>query len=61
MDRDAYGFSVRPQHVQRYHEYANIYKVFLLIITGLLINILFIGEEVCVKKREGTEERGALN
>nr|XP_009769892.1 PREDICTED: TBC1 domain family member 8B-like isoform X2 [Nicotiana sylvestris] len=24
--RDAYGFSVRPQHVQRYHEYANIYK-----------------------------------
>ncbi|CAN4090210.1 unnamed protein product [Withania somnifera] len=24
--RDAYGFSVRPQHVQRYREYANIYK-----------------------------------
>ncbi|GFY84607.1 Ypt/Rab-GAP domain of gyp1p superfamily protein [Actinidia rufa] len=24
--RDAYGFAVRPQHVQRYHEYANIYK-----------------------------------
>ncbi|KAH0757090.1 hypothetical protein KY290_020583 [Solanum tuberosum] len=23
---DAYGFSVRPQHVQRYREYANIYK-----------------------------------
>ncbi|CAH8267709.1 unnamed protein product [Arabidopsis lyrata] len=24
--RDAYGFSVRPQHVQRYREYVNIYK-----------------------------------
>ncbi|XP_076934320.1 uncharacterized protein LOC143600547 [Bidens hawaiensis] len=24
--RDAYGFAVRPQHVQRYHEYLNIYK-----------------------------------
>ncbi|XP_076898187.1 uncharacterized protein LOC143551692 isoform X2 [Bidens hawaiensis] len=24
--RDAYGFAVRPQHVQRYHEYSNIYK-----------------------------------
>ncbi|KAJ8451228.1 hypothetical protein Cgig2_014000 [Carnegiea gigantea] len=24
--RDAYGFTVRPQHVQRYREYANIYK-----------------------------------
>ncbi|KAL8162193.1 hypothetical protein V2J09_013682 [Rumex salicifolius] len=24
--RDAYGFAVRPQHVQRYKEYANIYK-----------------------------------
>ncbi|KAL0382640.1 UNVERIFIED_CONTAM: TBC1 domain family member 9B [Sesamum calycinum] len=23
---DAYGFAVRPQHVQRYREYANIYK-----------------------------------
>uniref|UniRef100_A0A0V0IW90 Putative ecotropic viral integration site 5 protein-like n=1 Tax=Solanum chacoense TaxID=4108 RepID=A0A0V0IW90_SOLCH len=24
--RDAYGFAVRPQHVQRYREYVNIYK-----------------------------------
>lgn len=24
--RDAYGFSVRPQHLQRYREYSNIYK-----------------------------------
>ncbi|WCJ19429.1 Ypt/Rab-GAP domain of gyp1p superfamily protein [Euphorbia peplus] len=24
--RDAYGFAVRPQHIQRYREYANIYK-----------------------------------
>ncbi|GMJ11937.1 hypothetical protein like AT3G55020 [Hibiscus trionum] len=24
--RDPYGFAVRPQHVQRYQEYANIYK-----------------------------------
>lgn len=36
-------------------------RYYLLMITGLLISILFIGEEVCVKKREGTEERGALN
>ncbi|GFP89741.1 tbc1 domain family member 8, partial [Phtheirospermum japonicum] len=25
-NRDAYGFAVRPQHLQRYREYANIYK-----------------------------------
>jgi len=25
--RDAYGFAVRPQHVQRFREYAKIYKV----------------------------------
>ncbi|KAL7109826.1 hypothetical protein ACP275_06G199800 [Erythranthe tilingii] len=24
--RDSYGFAVRPQHLQRYREYANIYK-----------------------------------
>ena len=24
--RDAYGFAVRPQHLQRYREYANIYQ-----------------------------------
>ncbi|XP_057520902.1 uncharacterized protein LOC130801149 [Amaranthus tricolor] len=24
--RDAYGFAIRPQHVQRYREYASIYK-----------------------------------
>ncbi|CAA7392809.1 unnamed protein product [Spirodela intermedia] len=24
--RDAYGFAVRPQHLQRYREYSNIYK-----------------------------------
>ncbi|KAI7752698.1 hypothetical protein M8C21_029231 [Ambrosia artemisiifolia] len=24
--RDAYGFAVRPQHVQRYRQYANIYR-----------------------------------
>ncbi|XP_047337223.1 protein FAR1-RELATED SEQUENCE 5-like [Impatiens glandulifera] len=29
MRWDAYGFAVRPQHVQRYREYATIYKVFL--------------------------------
>lgn len=29
LNRDAYGFAVRPQHVQRYREYANIYKVLL--------------------------------
>ncbi|RVW20516.1 TBC1 domain family member 8B [Vitis vinifera] len=26
LNRDAYGFAVRPQHLQRYREYANIYK-----------------------------------
>ncbi|WOG96200.1 hypothetical protein DCAR_0415533 [Daucus carota subsp. sativus] len=26
IKRDAYGFAVRPQHVHRYREYANIYK-----------------------------------
>ncbi|PPD90012.1 hypothetical protein GOBAR_DD13052 [Gossypium barbadense] len=26
IDRDTYGFAVRPQHVQTYREYANIYK-----------------------------------
>lgn len=26
LKRDAYGFAVRPQHVHRYREYANIYK-----------------------------------
>ncbi|KAJ9545596.1 hypothetical protein OSB04_025303 [Centaurea solstitialis] len=26
VDRDAYGFAVRPQHVQRYREYSSIYK-----------------------------------
>ncbi|KAF8042447.1 hypothetical protein BT93_A0926 [Corymbia citriodora subsp. variegata] len=26
LRRDAYGFAVRPQHLQRYREYANIYK-----------------------------------
>lgn len=26
INRDAYGFAIRPQHVHRYREYANIYK-----------------------------------
>ncbi|XP_018673789.2 uncharacterized protein LOC135622480 [Musa acuminata AAA Group] len=26
LKRDAYGFTVRPQHLQRYHEYSKIYK-----------------------------------
>lgn len=30
INRDAYGFPVRPQHVQRYREYADIYKVLCL-------------------------------
>lgn len=30
LNRDAYGFAVRPQHLQRYREYANIYKVISL-------------------------------
>lgn len=27
VHRDAYGFALRPQHTQRYKEYAKIYKV----------------------------------
>jgi hypothetical protein len=27
VNRDGYGFALRPQHIQRYREYANIYKV----------------------------------
>ncbi|KAF7113540.1 hypothetical protein RHSIM_RhsimUnG0119900 [Rhododendron simsii] len=27
LNRDAYGFTVRPQHLQRYREYTDIYKV----------------------------------
>lgn len=27
VDRDAYGFVLRPQHIQRYRECCNIYKV----------------------------------
>lgn len=27
LNRDAYGFAVRPQHLQTYREHANIYKV----------------------------------
>lgn len=34
MHRDAYGFAVRPQHLQRYREYANIYKVDMLTSLG---------------------------
>lgn len=51
LDRDAYGFAVRPQHVQRYREYANIYKVFFyfwLFFLVLSLNTLFL---VAEKKR----------
>lgn len=52
LDRDAYGFAVRPQHVQRYREYANIYKVcfyFWLFFLVLSLNTLCL---VAEKKRE---------
>lgn len=32
--RDAYGFAVRPQHIQRYREYAKIYKVCISSLLG---------------------------
>lgn len=35
--RDAYGFAVRPQHVQRYREYANIYKVWFYLLWSFLL------------------------
>ena len=39
--RDAYGFAVRPQHVQRYHEYANIYKVFFYPYVSFIFFFIF--------------------
>lgn len=45
VDRDAYGFAVRPQHLQRYREYANIYQVcfvsFILFFEKNKLNSLF--------------------
>lgn len=52
--RDAYGFAVRPQHVQRYREYANIYKVFFyfwLFFLVLSLNTYFLVAEKKTKKR----------
>lgn len=35
-------------------------RYYLVMIIGLLIYVLFIGEKVCEKKREGTEEEEHL-
>ncbi|KAF6146869.1 hypothetical protein GIB67_018522 [Kingdonia uniflora] len=58
MDRDAYGFAVRPQHLQRYREYASIYKYYLIFILeieedryGFYLNEMLF----CVQEEE--EER----
>lgn len=39
--RDAYGFAVRPQHLQRYKEYASIYKVFYSSLTNTIFSSVF--------------------
>lgn len=59
MYRDAYGFAVRPQHVQRYREYANIYKVlFYLLCSFILVLSLnsqhscLVAEKIWKKERE---------
>jgi hypothetical protein len=55
LDRDAYGFAVRPQHVQRYREYANIYKVFSyfwLFFLVLSLNTFFLVAEKKKKKKD---------
>lgn len=39
VNRDAYGFALRPQYVQTYKEYAHIYKVYN-ILSGLLLSVV---------------------
>lgn len=46
MSRDAYGFAVRPQNVQRYREYANIYKARLPFLISPIILVEFSGLDV---------------
>lgn len=41
MNRDAYGFPVRPQHVQRYREYADIYKVLFAYGHAIILKSLY--------------------
>lgn len=54
VNRDAYGFAVRPQHVQRYREYANIYKVLFY----FLFFLLFLSTStLCLVVENGTWER----
>lgn len=48
LNRDAYGFAVRPQHLQRYREYANIYKVLSYFVFNYYSSsatlVLFVGK-----------------
>lgn len=54
VNRDAYGFAVRPQHVQRYREYANIYKVLFY----FLFFLLFLSTStLCLVVENGIWER----
>lgn len=54
VNRDAYGFAVRPQHVQRYREYANIYKVLFY----FLFFLLFLSTTtLCLVAENGIWER----
>lgn len=54
FDRDAYGFAVRPQHVQRYREYANIYKVLFYLNFHFPVDVSGLYEK-CVKNECRTE------
>lgn len=61
--RDAYGFAVRPQHVQRFREYAKIYKVVIyfavpemlcsLSVYGKVLILMILGR--CLLGRGGGE------
>lgn len=46
INRDAYGFSVRPHHVQRYREYVKIYKV---LVSTTFIFFYMLKGLVCLK------------
>jgi hypothetical protein len=42
--RDAYGFAVRPQHLQRFREYAKIYKVICFARVEMLCPLFVCGK-----------------
>ncbi|CAD5320829.1 unnamed protein product [Arabidopsis thaliana] len=59
--RDAYGFSVRPQHVQRYREYVNIYKEEEVERSARWSNFLEFHAESGVSPTNGSSENTHVN